>query len=90
MPAGVLAQAWRGGPHAELARLLKGCRCEVLDEVRRRAASHACARAGTADPIDATVVIGAVARGDLVVTADRKDTTTIATALNARLEIVDT
>ena len=32
VPAGVLGQAWRGGPQAELSRLLKGCRIEDLDE----------------------------------------------------------
>ncbi len=89
VPAGVLAQAWRGGPQANLSRLLKGCRIEDLDELRSRAAGHACGRAGSADVIDATVVIGAVARGDLVVTSDRADITGIATALGTSLQIVD-
>lgn len=87
VPSGVLAQAWRGGPQAEVSRLLKGCRIEVLDELRGRAAGRACGRAGTSDVIDATVVVGAVARGDLVVTSDADDIAHFASALGASLEI---
>ena len=88
VPAGVLAQAWRGGPQAELSRLLKGCRIEDLDAVRGRAAGQACGRAWTSDVIDATVVVGAVARGDLVVTSDPDDIRAVAAALDASLEVV--
>lgn len=88
VPAGVLAQAWRGGPQAELSRLLKGCRVEPLDEARARAAGALCALAGTADVIDAAVTIGAVARGDLVVTSDGGDITRLADALGTPVEIV--
>lgn len=87
LPAGVLAQVWRGGPQAELSRLLKGCRFEDLDEMRSRAAGHACGRAGTSDVIDATVVVGSVARGDLVVTSDPSYVKRIASALGAPLQI---
>ena len=78
VPAGVLGQAWRGGPQAELSRLLKGCRIEDLNEVRSRAAGEACGRSKTSDVIDATVAVGAIARGDLVVTSDPKDIKKIA------------
>jgi hypothetical protein len=88
VPAGVLAQVWRGGPQAELSRLLQGCRIEVFDEVRSRAAGQACGRARTSDVIDAAVVVGAIARGDLVVTTDRKDIKVIASALDTVLEIL--
>ena len=88
IPAGVLAQAWRGGPQAELSRLLRGCRIEDLNEVRGRAAGQACGRSHTVDVIDAVVTIGAIARGDLVVTSDPKDIRRIASALDAKLEIV--
>ncbi len=90
VPAGVLGQAWRGGPQAEMSRLLKGCRIEPLDEVRARTAGTACARARTSDPIDATVAVGAIARGDLVVTSDDDDIHALADALGARIEIVRT
>jgi hypothetical protein len=73
VPAGVLSQGWRGGPQAQLSRLLAGCRIEHLDEARARSAGAACGVAGTADVVDASVVVGAGARGDLVVTSDRAD-----------------
>ncbi|MFN8038707.1 MAG: hypothetical protein U0Q07_05790 [Acidimicrobiales bacterium] len=88
VPAGVLGQAWRGGPQAELSRLLKGCRIEGLDETRARTAGDACGRAGTADVIDASVAVGAIARGDLVVTSDRNAIERLASTLGASLEIV--
>jgi len=88
VPAGVLGQAWRGGPQAELSRLLKGCRIETLDETRSRAAGQACACTGSSDVIDATVVVGAIARADLVVTSDPDDIAHIADGLNTRLDIL--
>ena len=51
-------------------------------------AGDACGRAKTADVIDATVAVGAIARGDLVVTSDRNDIKRIANALGASLEIL--
>ena len=58
VPAGVLGQAWAGGPQAGLSRLLKGCRIQDLDEARTRAAGAACGRSNTVDVIDAAVVVG--------------------------------
>jgi hypothetical protein len=58
----------------------------MLDELRTRAAGHACGRAGTFDVIDATVVVGAVAHRDLVVTSDPADIHGIAAGLNSTLE----
>jgi len=87
VPAGVLGQAWCGGPQAQLSRLLAGCTIEDLTDVRSRAAGAACGRAATDDLIDATVVVGAVARGDLVVTSDPDDLAVIATALRRRLDL---
>jgi hypothetical protein len=86
VPAGVLAQAWRGGPQAGLSRLLAGCRIERLDEVRARVAGQACGRSGTSDVIDAAVVIGAAARADLVVTSDTEDLRHLARSLRVPLE----
>ncbi len=87
VPAGVLAQAWRGGPQVNLARLLNGCSVEDLTDVRARASGAACARVGTNDPIDASVVVGAIARTDLVVTSDPDDMRTIAVTLGTRLHL---
>ncbi len=87
VPAGVLGQAWRGGPQAPLSRLLRGCRIEDLNDARSRASGKACARASTPDVIDASVVVGALARDDLVVTSDHEDLSRIADALGRRLRI---
>jgi hypothetical protein len=85
VPAAVLGQAWRGGPQAQLSRLLRGCRIEDLNEPRARAAGVACARARTRDVVDAAVVVGAVARSDVVVTSDPDDLQRISDALGASL-----
>lgn len=88
VPAAVLAQAWRGGPQPNLSRLLSGCRIEESGEALARAAGEACGRSRTADTIDATVVVGAVARGDAVVSADRSDIRRIAGALGVALDVI--
>ena len=87
VPAGVLGQAWRGGPQAQLSRLLRGFRIEDLNEERSRTAGALCARAGSFDVIDASVVVGAAVRGDLVVTSDPDDMTALARALRRRLDV---
>lgn len=87
VPAGVLAQGWRGGPQAQLSRLLKGCRIEHLDESRARAAGAACGIAKVSDIVDAAVVVGAAARGDVAITSDPADLSHIADALALFLEI---
>ncbi len=81
VPAGALAQAWRGGPQAELSRLLAGCRFEPMDESTSRRAGAACARSKRADVVDASVVVGALSRGDVVFTSDPDDLARIAEAL---------
>lgn len=87
VPAGVLAQAWRGGPQAELSRLLHGCRFEALSESASRATGAACARSTRSDVVDASVVVGAIVRDDVVLTSDPDDLAAIASALGKRLDI---
>lgn len=90
VPAGVLGQGWRGGPQAQMQRFLGGCRVEVLDEARARSAGAACSVAGTSDVVDASVVVGAGARGDVVVTSDPGDLAWLrdALGLDLRIEVV--
>ncbi len=88
VPAGILGQAWRGGPQASLSRLLQGCRVEPLDEVRARTAGVACGRSGTADVLDATVVVGAIARGEVIVTSDPKDMEQLGVGLGVRVDLI--
>jgi hypothetical protein len=88
VPAGVLGQVWRGGPQARLSRLLRDCQVEVLDEVCARSAGVACGQSHTSDVIDATVVVGAARRGDVVVTSDPDDIHHLATAFGLRVQLI--
>lgn len=87
VPAAVLAQAWRGGPQHQLSRLLRGCKIEPMTEQLAREAGAACAAARTSDVVDATVVISALSRGDLVVTSDPGDLARLADALNKPISL---
>jgi predicted nucleic acid-binding protein len=77
VPAGVLGQAWRGHPRqARLARFLRGDLVEVaaLDEETARAAGVLCGQTGTADVVDASVVLCARERGHpTIITSDPDD-----------------
>jgi len=76
IPAGVLAQAWRGDARqAPLRALTKGPTTVVppLDEVLAEAAGVLCGRAGTSDVIDASVVLVARRERAVVVTSDVDD-----------------
>lgn len=88
VPAGVLAQAWRGGPQPLLSALLGMCAIERLEESNARLAGALLARAKTADVIDATVVGGALRRTDAIVTSDRMDIDTLARAAGRRVDII--
>ncbi|MEE9415556.1 MAG: hypothetical protein V3V01_09745 [Acidimicrobiales bacterium] len=87
VPAGVLGQGWSGGPQAQMSRLLSGCRVEAFDEARARSAGTACAVTGTVDVVDISVVVGAAARSDLVVTSDVADIERIRDALRVEVDI---
>lgn len=76
VPAGVVAQAWRGGPRqARIASLLGGERTEVvaLDDPAARAVGLLCGRSGHADVVDVSVAICARQRSLHVVTSDPED-----------------
>ena len=83
----VLGQVWRGGPQAQLSRLLRGCRIEPLSESEARSAGMALAASGSRDLIDAAVVVTALARGDLIVTSDPKDLRGIAAAIGRAVAV---
>jgi hypothetical protein len=65
--------------------LLRGCRVEPLTEERARSSGAVLADCGASDVVDASVVVGALARGDLIVTSDSGDLRRIASALGRAL-----
>ena len=88
VPASVVAQCWRGTPRqAQIARLLAGCAVEALDETRAKASGTLAGRARTADIVDASVVEGALRRGDLIVSSDEGDLAAIAATVSRHIDI---
>ena len=76
VPSGVVGQAWRDGRfQVTLARFLRIEEVEIvpLDEHLARACGELCGATGTADIIDASVVILARERRDHIVTSDPRD-----------------
>ena len=76
IPAGVVGQAWRDGrTQAALARFLRTEEVEIvsLDEQLSRSCGELCGATGTSDVIDASVVILARERRDVIVTSDPDD-----------------
>ena len=86
--AGVLGQAWRGGPRqARLAMALNGIEIRPLDQGTARLAGQLLADAGLSDVIDAAVVLLAV-DGDEIVTSDHDDLEMLANALGRHVELI--
>jgi hypothetical protein len=85
----VVAQVWRGrhGRQANLARLLRAVDIRAVSERDGREAGVLQAMAGTADAIDATVVLLAVP-GDRILTSDPGDITLLAAAAENRAVVV--
>ena len=76
IPAGVVAQAWRGGPRqARIARLLADPSVHVapLDDMTARAIGLLCGRSGHRDIVDVHVALLAQEQGHTVVTSDPED-----------------
>ena len=88
VPAGAVAQTWRGGSRqALLSRLLVGCDVEPLDDEQARQVGSLAATAATTDIVDASVVEGALRRSDLVISSDRGDLEAIAAAARRSLVV---
>jgi hypothetical protein len=85
----VVAQVWRDphGRQANLARLLRAVDVRAISQRDGRDAGVLQAAAGTADAIDATVVLLA-APGDRIITSDPGDITVLAAAAENRPVIV--
>jgi hypothetical protein len=81
VPSTVLAQAWRGGPQAQLSRLLAGCEVREFTEKHARTIGRVLHETGAVDIVDASVVVMAQKRAEEVLTSDPDDLRPIATAL---------
>jgi predicted nucleic acid-binding protein len=84
IPAGVVAQAWRGGPRqARIAATLSDERTEVvpLDDPTARAVGLLCGRSGHADVVDGSVALCARQRNLHVITSDPEDLRAVDTSL---------
>ena len=78
VPANVIAQVYRGARTAVVSRLLKACVVEVVDERLALRMGAACGIAHSSDVVDVSVVIGAAARRDHILTSDKPDLERIA------------
>lgn len=75
IPAGVVAQAWRGPTQARLARLLRSRDVDViaLDEASARTVGVLLGKTRTSDIVDAHVVVVARRARTPVITSDPDD-----------------
>ncbi|HTM45430.1 MAG TPA: PIN domain-containing protein, partial [Polyangiaceae bacterium] len=72
----VVGQAWRDGPRqAVLSRFLRSTEVDVvpMSDPLARACGELCGRAGTADVIDASIVLVAREHRDIILTSDPRD-----------------
>ncbi len=86
--AGVVGQAWRGGPRqARLSSALAGIDVHALDESAGRQAGQLLGVAQLADVIDAAVALLAH-DGDDIVTSDHDDLEQLCNALGRHVELI--
>lgn len=89
VPAIVVGQAWRDARRqVRLGQVLAGCRVDPVGLDTSKSAGVLCGKSGTADVVDATVVVMAAALGAIVWTSDAQDIMTLAAASGARPAIV--
>jgi predicted nucleic acid-binding protein len=78
IPAIALAEVWRGeAKDARIARLLKACSVEVIDERLARAAGSLRRATPGSATIDACIAIGVRRRHDAIATSDPSDMRTL-------------
>ena len=89
VPAVVVGQAWRDGRRqVQLARALAGCRADSVGLDTSKASGMLCGRAGTADVVDATVVVMAAAVRAIIWTSDPEDIRALAGHSGAKPALV--
>jgi len=100
VPAGVLIEVYRSARQADLARLLRGCQVDSLDERTAKAAGTLLGRRSTdaddakdpggRDPgaVDASVAEGALRRGDAVVSGNASHLRALAGGVHRTLDVI--
>ncbi len=74
IPAIALAEVWRGdAKDARVARLLKACAIEAVDERLAREAGRLRRATPGAQTIDACIAVGVIRRRDAIATSDPND-----------------
>lgn len=74
VPSVVVSQAWRDSRRqVRLGRFLAGCHVVPVNLETAKAAGVLCGKAGTADVVDATVVVMAASLGAIIWTSDPGD-----------------
>ncbi len=89
VPVGVLTEVYRSARQANLARLLRGCQIDLLNERSAKAAGALLGRC-TTDPgaVGASVAEGALRRGDAVVTGNEAHLHALADGVNRKLQVI--
>lgn len=83
----VVAQAWRGeARQAHLARMLTSVKVHPLDDAEGRAAGELMGMAGSADPVDAALVVIAN-QGDTIISDDIDDMRRLVAASGRALRV---
>jgi hypothetical protein len=89
VPAVVVGQAWRDSRRqVRLGKFLVGCHVDPVGFETAKAAGILCGRAGTADVVDATVVVMAAATGAVIWTSDPGDIKALADESGVRPTLV--
>ncbi|MFB9298642.1 hypothetical protein [Kibdelosporangium philippinense] len=89
LPTVVLAQVWRASTRqAPVAMLRRMCRSVPFTEDVAEAVGRMLALAGTADVVDAAVVIAAISHGCAVLTSDPSDLGKLANAAGVQIPLV--
>ena len=89
LPTVVLAQVWRASPRqAPVAMLRRMCRSVPFSEDVAEAVGRLLALTGTADVVDAAVVIAAISHGCAVLTSDPGDLGKLADAAGVRVPLI--
>jgi hypothetical protein len=89
LPAVVLAQVWRASRRqAPVSMLRRMCRAVPFTEDVAEAVGRLLALSGTADVVDAAVVVTAISHGGAVLTSDPGDLGKLADAAGVRIPLI--